>query len=193
MAVILPLRKQKPDKDYRAFLPAALEIVETPASPLGRAVAYAIVAFFVLAMSWACLGKVDIVASAKGKIIPSGRTKVIQPFETGVVRAIHVQDGQVVRAGEPLIELDPTINAAESKRYENDLIAAQLDVARLQAELQDGGASANFTPPANAPPESWSQSSTSFCSIKRASRRRKSPFSIDSGSRKRPNMRPPKR
>ena len=47
-----------------------------------------------LALAWACLGTVDIVATAPGKIIPSGRTKVIQPFETGVVRAIHVRDGQ---------------------------------------------------------------------------------------------------
>ena len=46
------------------------------------------------------LGKIDIVASAPGKIVPSGRTKVIQPFETGVVRAIHVRDGQRVKAGE---------------------------------------------------------------------------------------------
>ncbi len=44
---------------------------------------------------------------------PSGRTKVVQPFETGVVRAIHVQDGQSVKAGDVLIELDPTISDAE--------------------------------------------------------------------------------
>ena len=67
--------------------------------------------------------------------MPSGRTKVIQPFETGVVRAIHVQDGQRVKAGDVLIELDPTINAAERDHLRNDLIAEQLDVARLRAAL----------------------------------------------------------
>ena len=50
---------------------------------------------------------------APGKIVPSGRTKMIQPFETGVVRAIHVRDGQTVKAGDVLIELDPTMNGAE--------------------------------------------------------------------------------
>ncbi|MGA8699247.1 MAG: biotin/lipoyl-binding protein [Xanthobacteraceae bacterium] len=128
-------------------MPAALEIVETPASPLGRSIAYAIMSLFALTLLWACVGKVDIVAAAKGKIIPSGRTKVIQPFETGVVRAIHVHDGQVVKAGEWLIELDPTINDAESKHYQSDLIAAQLDVARLRAELSDDEPEANFLSP----------------------------------------------
>lgn len=155
MAQILPLKKKtKYDTEDRAFLPAALEIVETPASPLGRSIAYTIMALFTLAFIWACVGKVDIVASAKGQIIPSGRTKVIQPFETGVVRAINVQDGQTVKAGETLIELDPTIDDAESKHYQSDLTAAQLDMARLQAELGDGDPLANFKPPSNAPSDS---------------------------------------
>jgi len=152
MARVLPLKVKRPDPDDLAFLPAALEIVETPASPIGRRLVYSIMALFTLALLWACVGRVDIIASAKGKILPSGRTKVIQPFETGVVRAIHVHDGQVVKAGEPLIELDPTINEAESKHYQSDLIAAQLDVARLQAELTDGDPATNFNPPENAPP-----------------------------------------
>src|SRR5215471_7843471 len=134
-----------------AFLPAALEIVETPPSPIGRAIGGSILACFCLALAWAAWGSIDIVATAPGKIIPSGRSKVIQPFETGVVRAVHVHDGQVVKAGEPLIELDPTINEAESKHYQSDLIAAQLDVARLRAELSEGDPEANFHPPEDAP------------------------------------------
>src|ERR1700722_14774116 len=88
-----------------AFLPAALELVETPPSPLGRAIGAAIIALFCAALLWAWSGSIDIVASATGKILPSGRTKVVQPFETAVVRAIRVQDGQAVRAGDVLIEL----------------------------------------------------------------------------------------
>src|SRR5262249_6859632 len=100
------------------------------------------------ALAWAGLGKVDIVATAPGKIIPSGRTKVIQPFETGVVRAIHVRDGQAVKAGDVLIELDPTIIASEREHIKSDLMGAQLDVARLQAAL--AGGSEDFHPPADA-------------------------------------------
>src|SRR6266404_2788523 len=134
-----------------AFLPAALEIVETPPSPIGRAIGATIIAVFVLASAWACLGTVDIVATASGKIIPSGRSKVIQPFEIGVVRAIRVHDGDAVKAGDVLIELDPTINAAERERLQSDLIAAQLDVARLHAAVADGpDPLADFHPPEGA-------------------------------------------
>jgi hemolysin D len=150
---IVPLRsKKRPDSDDLAFLPAALEIVERPPSPIGRAIVYSLISLFCIALAWSCLGQVDIVASAKGKIIPSGRIKVIQPFETGVVRAIHVRDGQTVKAGETLIELDPTMNEAEWKHYQSDLVAAQLDVARLQAQVADGDPMANFKPAADAPP-----------------------------------------
>src|SRR5690349_2282581 len=84
------------------FLPAALEIVETPPSPVGRATAATLVGLFCIALAWAYLGYVDIVATAPGKIVPSGRTKVVQPLEIGVVRAIHVHDGQTVKAGDVL-------------------------------------------------------------------------------------------
>jgi hemolysin D len=136
-----------------AFLPAALEIVETPPSPLGRAIGATIIAVFLLAVAWASLGSVDIVATAPGKIIPSGRSKVIQPFETGVVRAIHVHDGEMVNAGQVLIDLDPTINAAERDHSKSDLVAARLDVARLRAALA-GAADpvSDFYPPEEAPP-----------------------------------------
>ena len=83
----------------------------------------------------AALGTTDIVATAPGKIIPSGRTKIIQPFETGVVRAIHVQDGQSVKAGDVIIELDPTMSEAELGHLKNDLVTTQLEVARLRAAL----------------------------------------------------------
>jgi len=149
----LQLRKKKAGAEHLAFLPAALEIVETPPSPTGRMTAYALMTIFSLGLGWACLGKVDIVASAKGKIIPSGRTKVVQPFETGVVRAIRVRDGQFVKAGEKLIELDPTMDNAEAAHYQTDLIAAELDLARLQTELTDGASLASFQPPDGAPPE----------------------------------------
>ena len=123
-------------RDYElAFLPAALEITETPPSPTRRIVGVTIIALFCLALGWASLGTTDIVATAPGKIVPSGRTKIIQPFETGVVRAIRVQDGQSVKAGDVIIELDPTMNEAELGHLKSDLVTTQLEVARLRAAL----------------------------------------------------------
>src|SRR5260370_1668354 len=77
-----------------AFLPAALEITETPPSPVGRAIGASIVAVFCFALAWASLGKGDIVTTSTGKIVPGGRTKLIQPSETSVVRPIHVPHAQ---------------------------------------------------------------------------------------------------
>src|SRR5262249_25767787 len=151
---VVPIRavhERRPEE--LAFLPAALEIVETPPSPIRRAIGATIVALFSAAVAWAWWGTIDIVASANGKIVPSDSTKLIQPFETGVVRAIHVQDGQAVRSGDVLIELDPTVNAAERDRLRSDLLAEQLNVARLRAALAGGDDPvADFAPPAEAAP-----------------------------------------
>src|SRR5262249_7232427 len=134
-----------------AFLPAALEIVETPPSPIGRAISATVMVAACLAIAWAALGTVDIVAVASGKIIPSGHIKLVQPLEAGIVRAIHVRDGQRVRAGDVLIELDPTVSVAELERLNADLTSALLDVARLRAALvTDEPPAAAFRPPAEA-------------------------------------------
>ncbi len=115
------------------FLPAVLEIQQAPPSPIGRAVSWTIMVVFAAAITWASFGWVDIVAVAPGKIIPSGYSKVIQPYETGVIASIHVQDGQVVKKGELLIALDPTQNRADQDRATNEFHAAQVEAARLRA------------------------------------------------------------
>jgi hemolysin D len=152
--VVTPLRDSRERRgEELAFLPAALEIVETPPSPTGRRIAGAIILLFCAALVWAWWGTIDIVASATGKIVPSSRTKVIQPFETGVVRSIRVQDGQAVKAGDVLIELDPTVNAAERDRLHNDLLAERLNIARLRAALAgDDDSEAGFAAPKDADP-----------------------------------------
>jgi hemolysin D len=145
---VLPVARRRRRCDELEFLPAALEIIETPASPAGRAIGGAIILFFVLAVAWATIGHVEIVATAPGEIVPSGRTKTIQPLEIGVVRAIHVHDGQAVKSGQVLVELDPTANTAERNRLASDLMVARLDIARLTAMLSD--AAVPLVPPPGA-------------------------------------------
>jgi len=152
--VVVPFNQAK-GRDARelAFLPAALEIVESPPSPIGRAIGMTIVLLFGAALAWTGSGRIDIVASAPGKVVSSGRSKVIQPFETGVVRAIRVQEGQMVKAGDVLIELDPTLNAAERDHLREDVAAEQLNVARLRAALESGEHyTVDFTAPAGSDP-----------------------------------------
>jgi hemolysin D len=115
------------------FLPAVLEIQEAPPSPIGRAITWTIIAVFTTAILWATFGWIDIVATAQGKIIASGHSKIIQPYETGVIASIHVLDGQAVRQGQVLIELDPTQNRADRDRASNEYRAAKVDAARLRA------------------------------------------------------------
>ena len=93
------------------------------------------VLLFVVALFWAMFGQLDIVAVAPGRIVPSDRVKVIQPLETGVVRKIHVSDGQTVSAGQLLIELDATASAADLAKTEEAHLSARLTMERTRALL----------------------------------------------------------
>ncbi len=117
------------------FLPAALELQETPVSPAPRIAMWLLMAFALIALLWATFGYVDVVAIAHGKIVPNDRTKVIQPIETATVKAIRVTDGQSVKAGDVLVELDTTTTTADATRLANDLAAARLQSARAKALL----------------------------------------------------------
>ena len=122
--------------DERAFLPAALALQETPVHPAPRRAAYALMALFTIALAWACLGQIDIVAVAPGRLIVSERTKVIQPLERSVVQRILVQDGGHVQAGQPLVELDPTSAQADKASLTETRKAAQSEWLRARALQQ---------------------------------------------------------
>ena len=137
-------KNTKPDTlADREFLPAALEIQETPPSPIGRTTIYILCTFLMLAVLWATIGKVDIVSVGQGSIIPSGRTKVIQPFETGVVSAIHIKSGQTVKAGDLLVEMDITQNDADRIKLEKQLEILR-EKLKTTEELYNEGASSKF-------------------------------------------------
>lgn len=103
----------KPRAEH-VFLPAALEIMEKPPSPGLRWLMLMTCALMVLALIWAIIGRVDVVATAAGKTVPGENVKIVQPIEIGAVRAIHVKNGQFVKKGQLLIELDPTRTVARS-------------------------------------------------------------------------------
>lgn len=115
------------------FLPAAIEVEETPPNPTARKFIWLLIAFIVFALAWALFGRVDIVAIAPGKVVVSDRTKLIQPTELGVVRAIHVRDGSSVKAGDVLIELDTTMTEADVHRVQNELQAVEHELTRYQS------------------------------------------------------------
>ena len=117
------------------FLPAALALRETPPHPAPRIAMGLILLFALIARLWAVFGRIDIVASAHGKLIPDDRSKVIQSMETAAVLTIHVRDGQRVKPGDPLIEFDATQTLADTTRIGQDQLAARLEAARARALL----------------------------------------------------------
>ncbi len=119
------------------FLPPAIEIEETPPSPIRRLI-WMIFVITVSVFVWSYFGEVDEVAVARGKVIPDGRVKVIQSFETGVIKAIHVQEGQRVKKGQLLIELDPTLRQADAASSAKTLSIHRADRERLREELNAG-------------------------------------------------------
>lgn len=122
--------------DEAAFLPPALALQETPVHPAPRRAMWAIFALVVATLLWAYFGKLDIVVVAPGRIVVSDGTKVIQPLEAGIVKAIHVRDGMRVKAGQVLIELDPTSAAADSQSVNAQVAATRAEAARAVALLQ---------------------------------------------------------
>ncbi|MEZ5573276.1 MAG: HlyD family type I secretion periplasmic adaptor subunit [Halioglobus sp.] len=115
--------------EQRRFLPAALEVQDTPPSPAGRWLQWSLLSLFSLVVLWACFGSVDIVVTAPGRIVPSGQVKTVQAFETGMVSGIHVEDGERVELGQKLVSLDPTVAAADEQRI-------SLQIHHLSQELR---------------------------------------------------------
>jgi hemolysin D len=152
-----PAKKKRGRSYEREFLPAAVEILETPASPLGRATALAIALFVAIAILWACVGEIDIVAVAQGHIVPTGRTKTVQapalnPGESGVIKTIAVEEGQHVTQGQLLVELDATETNADRNRLGQELGQIRLDVARLRSILDLSGGERLDNPPKGTDP-----------------------------------------
>lgn len=115
------------------FLPAALEVIDTPASPAARMVSLTICAFCATAITWSIVGRIDIVANAPGTILPSGKVKVVQPSATSVVEQVLVADGDHVQAGQIVVRLDAVEAISTRDRLGADLAEGRLEVAGLRA------------------------------------------------------------
>lgn len=132
--------------------------METPASPAGRILAVLIAVLFVAIMLWAWIGQIDIHAVAQGRIVPTGKVKVIQPFEPAKVTEIHVRNGDKVKAGQLLVELDPTEDEADMTQISRELMATRAEASRLAATIEGAEADksakqTNFVPPHGTDPD----------------------------------------
>ncbi|EMR7682242.1 HlyD family type I secretion periplasmic adaptor subunit [Yersinia enterocolitica] len=140
----------KRTRDEYDFLPAYLDIVERPVAPLARRTAWFLALTLLLVLVWSIAGRLDIHASANGKVIVAEHSKIIQSLEPGVVVAINVHDGDRVVAGQVLLELNPIGVDAEVNNINQQLMHRSLEAARMSALLTDAPLT-NFIYPDNIP------------------------------------------
>lgn len=164
--VSLPaLLKSRVPKDHLEFLPANLEILETPSSPKASMFLWVLCAMLAAALAWSWFARLDIHAIAKGKIQPSGRSKIVQTLDPGKIRTINVTNGAQVKAGDILLELDPTDSQADRRTLEGQLDWLNADLVRRPAAIAAVNAQ-NDTPqltfPATVSPEVQLQVRNSF-------------------------------
>lgn len=121
----------------KEFLPAVLEVTEMPPSHGARLLTYIIILMFTTLVLWAILGKIDIIATATGKLMPASNIKTIQTLVDSEIEEIYVQEGQYVKEGQDLIKFNQTEVLANISRVENEIEALEIAVARLKALLTD--------------------------------------------------------
>lgn len=132
------IKNETKSTDETEFLPAALEVLETPPSPMGRKLLWSLIVLVICILLWSIFGHVDEVAIAPGKVIPAGNVKVVQAEDKGVIKAIYAKDGQAVKKGDLLLELDTTMTAADVARIKKEVAYYSLEIDRLLAEQQGG-------------------------------------------------------
>jgi HlyD family secretion protein len=121
--------------DALDFAPGLLSLQESPPAKLPRTVLYCVVALFAVLLAWASFGKLDIVASAEGRLVPQTYVKIVQPADAGVVQDILVSEGQAVQAGQVLMRLDPQLMQADARTLAHELAMRRLQLRRIDAEL----------------------------------------------------------
>lgn len=121
--------------DTLDFAPGLLSIQESPPAKLPRTVLYCVIALFGILLIWATFGKLDIVASAEGRLVPQTYVKIVQPAEAGIVQEILVVEGQSVDAGQILMRMDAKLTEADARTIRNEYALKHLQLRRIDAEL----------------------------------------------------------
>ncbi len=117
------------------FMPATIEVLDSPPAPFSRVVILLVMLLAVVAIAWAVIARIDIVASGTGVVVPKGRVKVVQPLETGIITMIAVKDGQLVKRGELLVKMDSTESSADRNNLQRELILTRITISRIKAQL----------------------------------------------------------
>jgi len=126
-----------PGRESAAGPGAALlrDIESTPPSRALAALLWTLVALGAALLAWALLGRLDIVATAPGRLVPHSQVKLVQSAEPGIVREILVRDGDRVAAGQVMLRLDATLAGADAAALAAELMLRRITVRAIDAEL----------------------------------------------------------
>jgi len=124
-------------KDRHEFKPLLVELEDSPTSPLSRWLFWILTMMMIFIVSWLYFAKVDVVVSARGKIIPSGEIKVVQPIETGIVKRILVKEGDLVKKGQVVMEIDPSVKETNLESKSTNAQLLNVEVERLEALISN--------------------------------------------------------
>jgi len=124
-------------KDRHEFKPLLVELEDSPTSPLARWLFWILTIIMILIVSWLYFAKVDVVVSARGKVIPSGEIKIVQPIETGVVKEILVKEGEFVKKNQLLMRIDPSVTQSNLESKNKNAKLLEIEEARLMALIED--------------------------------------------------------
>jgi hemolysin D len=144
--------------EARDFAPDLLTLQESPPSSLPRVAMLAVVSLLAMLGAWSVWARLDIVATAQGRLVPATYTKVVQPAEAGVVSQILVKDGDVVRTGQVVLRLDASLAQTDVSALEQEAIHKQMAIQRIEAELSDRP----FVPAAGAAPHFATQMAAQY-------------------------------
>lgn len=133
----------KKSDDSHEFLPIVSEIQEEPLNPLGRTMFWTLITLILFTVLWLFFGKADVVVSARGKVIPDGEIKIIQPLDTGVIKKILVKEGDFVKKGQTLMEIDSSTTQPQLESLKANLEYINLERKRLNATAKGGSLKAD--------------------------------------------------
>lgn len=122
-------------KDALDFAPGLLAIQERPPARLPRTLMYVVLALFLILLTWSIFGKLDIIASAEGRLVPQSYVKIVQPADAGIVQEILVKEGESVKAGQILMRMDTKLAKADEQTLTTELALKSLQLRRIDAEL----------------------------------------------------------
>ena len=128
------LKKEK-IKDIHEFHPLNVEIEDRPINPLGRAILWIIISIITFGILWLFFAKIDVVVSARGQVIPTGEIKILQPIETGVISKINIKEGDYIKKGQVLMQIDPSVTQTSLDVKEKDFLIFDFQIKRIEALL----------------------------------------------------------